>query len=91
MARYFFDGTSDAAQVADLHGREIHHKAELRAAILEAVSAIRAFVGEEHQPAEWSLEVRLGETNRVAAIPFDEIDALEGSLVADESIMPLAA
>lgn len=79
MARYFFDATHDGLLVTDFQGREIGHKDEVRPAMLEAVRAIRTFVGSELAAESWSLEVRLGESNRIAAVPFEEVEAYEGA------------
>lgn len=90
MARYFFDAVSEDLAVTDFHGREIWHRDEVRPAMLEAVRAIRDVLGHERATGAWSLEVRLGDHNRVAALRFDEIEAVstdidagaEGSLAA---------
>lgn len=84
MARYFFDATSESLLVTDFHGREIDHKEEVRLAMLEAVQAIRMFLGDEHVSETWTLEVRLGENNRIAAVPFAEIEASADAPCADE-------
>lgn len=85
MARYFFDAASSTVAVADLQGREIHDKSDVRPAMVEAVRAIRKFVEEEYPSEEWSLEVRLGHSNTVATMRFEEIDACEVTADAGSS------
>jgi hypothetical protein len=90
MARYFFDATSDDFRVTDFHGRDIDHKDEVRPAMLDAVRAIRTFLGEELASEAWALEVRLGESNRIASMSFDEVEAAANPTHADV-LSPLAA
>lgn len=84
MAQYFFDAVNEFHTVVDLHGYEITRKEEVRPAMLEAVRAIRAFVGDELASDAWSLEVRLGEDNRIAVVGFDEIEASGAEWSADD-------